>query len=275
MTATERSRLESARDDVRKTVPEAPDVAIVLGSGLGDFAARIRGAARVPYGAIRGMPVPHVHGHGGQLVAGELGGRAVVALQGRVHLYEGRAIDEVVFGVRLATLLGAKTIVLTNAAGGIADALAPGTLMRITDHLNLTGNNPLVGAAALELGERFVDLGDAYDRAIGERVDALAAAKNLVLHRGVYAGLLGPSYETPAEIRMLRAMGADAVGMSTVLETIAARQLGARVVGISCITNRAAGLSDETLSHEEVQRVGKAAQARFGDLLEAIVEVLP
>jgi purine-nucleoside phosphorylase len=266
--------LTRALDGVRSRMRSAPEAAIVLGSGLGEVVGQVEEPTTLPYGAIPGMPSPSVQGHGGELVLGRLGGRSVVILRGRVHLYEGRSPDDVVFGVRLAIRLGARTIVLTNAAGGIADPLLPGSLMRITDHLNLTGRSPLVGDAAAELGERFVDLGNAYDPELGARVDAFASEASIDLHRGVYAGLLGPSYETPAEIRMLRALGADAVGMSTVLETIAARQLGARVVGVSCITNRAAGLSDERLSHEEVQRVGRQAQRDFGKLLVGVMGAL-
>lgn len=213
-----------------------------------------------------------VAGHRGRFVIGTLGGVAVCAMQGRVHLYEGHSPSEVVRGVRAMIAFGAKVIVLTNAAGGIRKDLAPGDLMLIEDHLNLTGQSPLTGPNDDALGPRFPALSDAYDKALRTLAEDVARAQRFVLRSGVYAGLLGPAYETPAEVRMLRTLGADAVGMSTVLETIAARHMGARVLGISCVTNVAAGLSDTAPDHAEVQATAKIASKRFRALLAGVIK---
>lgn len=228
-------------------------------------------AVRIPYARIDGMPRPQVEGHAGRLVIGTCAGQRVVAMQGRAHLYEGHAPGAVVLGVRVMVALGAGAVVLTNAAGGIRSDLLPGTLMLIEDHLNLTGHNPLVGPPEPDLGPRFPDMSAVYDPGLRGLAQAVAAREAVALKGGVYAGLLGPSYETPAEIRMLRTLGADAVGMSTVLEAIAARHMGARCLGISCITNAAAGLADAPLDHTEVQQ--RAAQVRedFARLLLGII----
>ncbi len=207
----------------------------------------------------------------GNLVLGRAEGVPVVAMQGRVHLYEGHPVDDVVFGTRLMVRLGAHSVVLTNAAGGIGDGFTPGDLMVIDDHLNLTGHNCLVGSNDEALGPRFVDMTVAYDAELRGLAHEAAGALGFSLERGVYAGMLGPSYETPAEIRMLRTLGAHAVGMSTVLETIAARHMGARVLGLSCITNLGAGLSGEVLSHAEVQEVADRVRERFISLLRGVL----
>jgi purine-nucleoside phosphorylase len=245
---------------------EKPLVGVVLGSGLGAFGERLQ--ERVAYEDIPGMPTAHVAGHPGFLRFGRVGGTHVACLQGRVHLYEGYSAETVVFPVRLLAALGCRAVLLTNAAGGISGGLAAGDRMLIVDHLNLTGSNPLVGAGQPLGRSPFIDMGHAYDARFGELAAVAAADVDVALKRGVYAGLLGPSYETPAEIRMLRAMGADAVGMSTVLEVIALRQLGVRVGAISCITNLAAGISTVPLDHAEVQAIAALTAPSFVALLE-------
>ena len=267
-----REALNQARDAIQAAVG-APEVAVVLGSGLGGFADQLGSASTVAYGDIPGMPGSSVSGHAGKLVAGSIGEKHVVAMQGRVHLYEGWSPGDVVFGVRLMASLGAKTLVVTNAAGGIAPSFAAGDLMAITDQLNLTGRS-LTGSHDESLGPRFVDMTQAFDASLIELAHRTAESLGFELRRGVYAGLLGPAYETPAEVRMLRGLGADAVGMSTVLEVIAARQLGLRVLGLSCISNLAAGLSPTPLSHEEVKQTAARVESRFASLVSGIVEAM-
>jgi purine-nucleoside phosphorylase len=238
----------------------AVDIAFVLGSGLGAFAERIERARVIPYAEIDGMPQSKVKGHAGRLVVGELGGVRVLAQQGRVHLYEGWSVSEVTRAVRAIAQLGCRRFVLTNAAGGIRRHWRPGLLMTIRDHINMQGRTPL---ARSESG-----YARPYDDAMTAVLHEVATTRGIALDTGVYAGLLGPSYETPAEIRMLDAFGADAVGMSTVAEVLAARACGARVAGISLITNQAAGITGEPLSHAEVMAVGNAASGPFSDLLQ-------
>jgi purine-nucleoside phosphorylase len=252
--------------------PGIPEVALVLGSGLGGFADSLADRLAIPYAAIPGMPSSAVAGHAGNLVFGKVAGMPVVAMQGRVHLYEGHAPADVVFGVRLMRHLGAESLLITNAAGGCGEGLQAGDLMRITDHLNLTGRSPLLGPNEDSLGPRFPDMTQAYDRELGALAEEVAAAAAIPLKRGVYAGLLGPAYETPAEVRMLQRLGADAVGMSTVLEVLAARHMGQSVLGISCITNAAAGLGQETLDHAEVTEVAARVRGRFETLLRGVLE---
>lgn len=249
-----------------------PTVGLVLGSGLGEFAEELEDRCAAGFAELPHMAQSGVAGHRGRFVIGTLGGVAVCAMQGRVHLYEGHSPSEVVRGVRAMIAFGAKVIVLTNAAGGIRKDLAPGDLMLIEDHLNLTGQSPLTGPNDDALGPRFPALSDAYDKALRTLAEDVARAQRFVLRSGVYAGLLGPAYETPAEVRMLRTLGADAVGMSTVLETIAARHMGARVLGISCVTNVAAGLSDTAPDHAEVQATAKIASKRFRALLAGVIK---
>ena len=248
------------------------DVALVLGSGLGAYADDLDDARAIPYAEIPNMPRSGVSGHAGNLVVGSKRGRRVVAMQGRAHLYEGWSPDAVVFGIRLMAQLGARTLFVTNAAGGIASSFAPGDLMAITDQLNLTGTSSLLGPNDERLGERFVDMTTAYDPSLIATANGVARELGFELRQGVYAGLLGPAYETPAEVRMLRTLGADAVGMSTVLEVLAARHLGLRVLGISCISNLAAGLSDGPLSHDEVKDTATRVRSRFESLLTGVLE---
>ncbi|HJK92087.1 MAG TPA: purine-nucleoside phosphorylase [Polyangiaceae bacterium LLY-WYZ-15_(1-7)] len=277
MTAPEASqldRLKLAAEDVRKHTDRVPKVALVLGSGLGAYADSVEEKVSIPYTEIRGMSMSKVEGHAGNLVLGTAEGVSVAAMQGRVHLYEGHPAEDVVFGLRLMLHLGAKTVIITNAAGGIGDHLEVGDLMLIEDQLNLTGRNPLVGVNEDALGPRFVDMTTPFDEELRGLAEEGAKALGFGVKRGVYAGLLGPTYETPAEIRMLKTLGGDAVGMSTVLEVVAARHMGARVLGISCITNKAAGLGHETLDHEEVQEVAKQVRERFVSLLGAVLRRL-
>jgi purine-nucleoside phosphorylase len=251
--------------------PRTPAVGLVLGSGLGGLAETLTEAERVPYAEIPGMPVSAVAGHAGNLWFGTLAGVSVACLQGRVHAYEGHDLPEVCFGVRLLAALGCRTVLLSNAAGGIAPGLAAGDLMLITDHLNLTGKNPLVGPNDGR-GPRFLDMTQAYDLEVQAAARRAAERVGVELREGVYAGLLGPTYETPAEVRMLATLGASAVGMSTVFETIALRHRGIRVGAISCITNLAAGISKSLLSHAEVQETADRVQRRFIELVGAWVE---
>ncbi len=271
---SERERLERAAADVRRFSDRVPKVALVLGSGLGAWADTLEDRVVIPFGDITGMPQSRVEGHAGNLVLGTAEGVSVVTMQGRVHMYEGHPPEDVVFGLRLMLHLGAKTVVITNAAGGIGDHLEVGDLMLIEDQLNLTGASPLVGHNDERMGPRFVDMTVPFDLELRHLAAEGAKPLGFEVKRGVYVGVLGPSYETPAEIRMYRTVGGDAVGMSTVLEVIAARHFGARVLGISCITNKAAGLGHETLTHEDVQEVATRVRERFVALLGAVLRRL-
>ena len=263
--------LEQAKEAIGSRTAEA-DVAMVLGSGLGDYADSLEDAQSIPYGEIPHMPLSSVSGHAGNLVVGRRAAKRVVAMQGRAHLYEGNSPSEVAFGVRLMALLGAKTLIVTNAAGAIAPDLGAGDLMAIRDQLNLTGTSSLVGPNNDRQGPRFLDMSAAFDPELIETASGVATGLGFELRRGVYAGLLGPAYETPAEVRMLRTLGADAVGMSTVLEVLAARHMGLRVLGISCISNLAAGISKGPLSHDEVQQTTGRVRSRFAALLSGVLE---
>lgn len=264
-------RVNEAAGVVLGSVGAVPDVAVVLGSGLGDFADTLTDAVSIPYRDIPHWPVPRVVGHAGRLVAGRLGTRHVAALAGRCHAYEGHDLKAVAFGVRALGLVGVKTLVLTNAAGGINTGFSPGTLMVIDDHVNLTGNNPLVGENDERFGARFPDMSEVYSLRLRRMADEVGRAEGLSLRHGVYAAVLGPSYETPAEIRYLRTIGADAVGMSTAAEAIAARHMGLEVLGISCISNMAAGVLGQALVHEEVLETTRRVRGQFFALLEGIV----
>ena len=264
------AQLTEAAAYVRQRSPTAPAIGVVLGSGLGGWATRLSGGARLPYSEIPHMPSPSVAGHPGELWLGQLGEVPVACLRGRVHAYEGHPVERVVFGARLLAELGCRAVLLTNAAGGIRSDLSPGSLMLLTDHLNLSGRNPLV-AWSPEGHPAFIDMTRAYDPRLLATARAAAASLGLLLTDGVYAALLGPSYETPAEIRMLRALGADAVGMSTALEVIALRERRVAVGAVSCITNVAAGLSDAALDHDDVQQTAASARDRFEALLDAWV----
>jgi len=264
-------RAEHAARTIRARFDEDVRVALVLGSGLGAFADDLDDATAIPYEEIPGFARPTVEGHAGRLVLGRVSGVPVAAMQGRFHYYEGYSFDEVLFPVRTLGLLGVKSLFLTNAAGGINIELAQGALMVISDHLNLMGVNPLRGAHDPRFGERFPDLTETYARDYQELAVEEAHAMGLDLRRGVYAALSGPTYETPAEIRMLRTLGADAVGMSTVPEAVAARQMGMKVLGVSCITNMAAGVVGEPIIHQEVIETGERVRDTFRELLRRVI----
>jgi purine-nucleoside phosphorylase len=265
-------QVDEAAASIRARCGSVPDVAVVLGSGLGAFAERLADQTIIPYGEIPHWPVSHVVGHAGRLVTGTLAGRRVAALSGRAHVYEGHPIAAVVFGVRVMARLGVRQVILTNAAGGINVDFASGALMIIDDHINLLGTNPLVGPNDDRFGPRFPDMTEVYARRLRSIAGEAAAAVGVMVTHGVYVAVLGPSYETPAEIRAFRTLGADAVGMSTVPEAIAARHMGVEVLGISCITNMAAGVLPQPLVHEEVLETGRRVQGAFSSLLEAIIE---
>ena len=254
----------------RRIAPRKPAIAVVLGSGLGFLADRVEGAVRIPYAEVPGFPEPGVAGHKGELVAGTLGGVPVLVQAGRFHLYEGHDAVTAGLPVRVFARLGIRTLITTNASGGIRPGFGAGTLMLISDHLNLMFRNPLIGPA-VEAEERFPDMTEAYDAGLRTLARETAARLRIPLEEGVYAALLGPSYETPAEVRMLGKMGADAVGMSTVPEVIAARAMGMRVAGISCITNAAAGMSAAPLDHTEVLEVTARGAERFKSLVRVFV----
>jgi purine-nucleoside phosphorylase len=243
-----------------------------LGSGLGDFAGTLSAATSMPYTDLPNWPASRVIGHEGRLVVGGIAGRTIAALSGRSHAYEGHVMETVTFAVRVLGVLGVKTLILTNAAGGVNTGFTQGTLMVIDDHINLTGANPLVGANDERFGPRFPDMSEVYSRRLRRLTDDAGAALGLTLPHGVYAGLLGPSYETPAEIRYLRTIGADAVGMSTVAEAIAARHMGIEVLGVSCITNMAAGVLPQPLDHGEVMDTARRVRGQFMALLEGTIE---
>lgn len=271
----QRPSVEETIAFLRERVTRAPHAVLVLGSGLGALADELEDPVRIPYGEIPGFPESTVAGHAGALVAGRLEGVEVAAMQGRFHLYEGWEPSLIALPVRVLAALGAETMLLTNAAGGIRPGLRPGDLMLISDHINLTGRNPLIGAA-LPGEERFPDMSDPYDAALRRAVREAALERQIPLTEGVYAAVLGPSYETPAEIRMLARLGADAVGMSTVPEVIVARAVGLRCVGISCVTNLAAGLGGERLSHDEVMEVGARVRDRLASLVRgALPRIAP
>ena len=268
------SQLDQAVSAVRAKSPLTPLVGVVLGSGLGAWADTLQERVSIPYAHVPFMPQSTVAGHAGNLVLGLSDGVPVACLQGRAHLYEGNPPERSVFGVRLLARLGCLATLLTNAAGGTRPQFQPGDLMLIRDHLNLTGQNPLVGPNDDGLGTRFPDMTHAYNKRLAALAREAAAKTGVTLSEGVYAGLLGPSYETPAEITMLRTMGADAVGMSTVHEVIALRHMGVQCGAISVITNLAAGLSPNPLSHAEVEETARQVQQRLRALLSAwIIEV--
>lgn len=270
-----REELAAAVAAVRERSDISPTVGVVLGSGLGGFAEAVEDAVEIPYADIPGWPAATAIGHAGTLVLGAFGGAPVAVLRGRAHLYEGYPPAKVVFGVRVLGLLGVRTLVLTNACGAIDTSLEPGQLVAVSDHLNMQGQSPLVGPNDDELGPRFPDMSDAYDPALRAAARAAAARLGFELPERVYAAWLGPAFETPAEIRMLRTLGADLVGMSTVPEVLAARHMGIRCLALSCVTNMAAGVLPEPIDHERVLEVGARAADRLVALLREVVPTLP
>jgi purine-nucleoside phosphorylase len=261
------SRVDDSVFAIRKRVSVEPRVGVVLGSGLGAFADSLDDLTKIPYGDLPHMAAPAVVGHAGNLCFGRVGSVPVVCMQGRVHLYEGHPVERVVHGVRTMARMGVRCVLLTNAAGGLLASWAPGDLMVVTDHLNLMGTSPLVGLGDDTLGPRFPDMTAAYDPELRAILASVAMGAGIALREGVYAALLGPSYETPAEVRMVRTLGAHAVGMSTVPEVIALRHMGVRVGALSCITNLAAGVSPHPLDHSEVEAT---ARSRRGVLLKLL-----
>jgi purine-nucleoside phosphorylase len=265
------AQAEAAARFILKKTKLRPKIALVLGSGLGVFAEEFAEAVRIPYGKIPHFPQSTAIGHAGQLVIGKVEGVDVAAMQGRVHLYEGYSAQDVTFPVRVLARMGVQAIILTNAAGGIKKEFTQGRLVVISDHINLQGANPLIGPNDERFGARFPDMSKAYDQKFRQLALAEGRRLGIALGEGVYAALAGPSYETPAEIRYLRTIGADLVGMSTVPEVIAARHSGIRVLGISCVTNAAAGILDQPLDHSEVLATAERVKGQFISLLRAVI----
>jgi purine-nucleoside phosphorylase len=264
-------QVSEAADFIRARLATLPEIAIVLGSGLGAFADRLQNSVALGYAAIPHWPASKVIGHAGWLVVGRVADRQIAVLSGRAHFYEGHPLTTVTFATRVLGRLGVRVLILTNAAGGINTAFSPGTLMVIDDHINLTGSNPLVGPNDERFGPRFPDMTEAYSSRLRAIADQASTAAGVPVRHGVYVALHGPSYETPAEIRFLRTIGADAVGMSTAPEAIVARHKGIEVLGISCITNPAAGVLPTPLNHDEVMEVARRVGAQFIRLLEDII----
>jgi purine-nucleoside phosphorylase len=270
-------RALAAAEAIRQRHPAKPTLGIILGSGLGNFAAHVEYPTTISYADIPGWPLSTVQGHSGKLVLGAIAGVQVAVMQGRVHAYEGYEMNEVVFPTRVLALLGCTGLIVTNAAGGINRNYGQGGLVCITDHINLTGTNAALGpnepkfAVAPEAGQRFFDMSSAYSYRLRKIARVEAAAQEIPLPEGVYLAVLGPSYETPAEIRAFRTLGADLVGMSTVHEVIVARHMGIEVLGLSLVTNMAAGVMDQPINHEEVMEMGKRAEAQFTSLVKALI----
>jgi purine-nucleoside phosphorylase len=271
------TRAFAAADYVRSMHTPEPRLAIILGSGLGNFASQVENSTTIDYGEIPGWPVSTVEGHDGKLVLGTMGGVSVAVMQGRVHAYEGYSMNEVTFPMRVLGLLGCTSLIVTNAAGGINKSYGEGTLVAISDHINLTGTNAALGRNEARFGLkkgaglRFFDMSAAYSPKLRELAHAEAEKQKIPLPEGVYLAVLGPSYETPAEIRAFRVLGADLVGMSTVHEVIVARHMGIEVLGISLVTNMAAGVLDQPINHLEVMEIGRRVEAQFTSLVKALV----
>ncbi len=256
---------------VRNRTKLRPKVAVILGSGLGGFGYSLDELKHLRFSEIPHFPVSTVYGHGGQMAIGKVSGTEVAVMQGRVHAYEGFKASSVVFPLRMLRQFGVEKVILTNAAGGIREGLTPGELVLISDHINMSGLNPLAGPNDERFGPRFIDLTDAYSPRLRAMAQAVAKAQGFAMKEGVYMNVLGPSFETPAEIRAFRALGADLVGMSTVHETVAARHMGMEVLAISCVTNLAAGLGAEPLTHEEVLVTGGKVEAKLQELLKGVI----
>ncbi len=265
------SKLKETVDTIKGRYSRPPALGLILGSGLGAYADCFEDRIVIPFRELPHFPTSTVAGHSGNLILGKAEGVPAVALQGRIHLYEGYTIEQVSYPARVLACLGIRTLIVTNAAGGINLDFRPGDLMLITDHINLMGANPLVGPNIDQLGPRFPDMSEAYDGALREIAREVALQRNINLREGVYVGLCGPSYETPAEIRMCRMLGADAVGMSTVPEVIVAGHTGVRVLGISCITNMAAGILPRKLTHQEVIDTTERVKDKFLSLVQGII----
>lgn len=271
---TDYEKIKAAADYIRARISLRPTIGLVLGSGLGGYADTLEEAVRIPYSEIPNFPVPTIPGHSGALVFGRKCGQEVVVLQGRIHYYEGLTQREITLPIRVLAALGIKTVVLTNACGGVNLGFKPGDLMLISDHINFSGANPLIGPNMDEFGVRFPDMSDLYTASLRARIKETAQKAGILLQEGVYAMYSGPNYETPAEIRMFRIMGADTVGMSTVPEAIVAGHCGMQVVGISCVTNMAAGVLPVKLSHAEVTETANRVKEVFQKLIDLIVEIV-
>ena len=267
-------RIYSAAEFLRNKFPEMPEIGLILGSGLGDYADSLDGVVRIPYGDIPNFPVPTVPGHCGTMVYGKKAGKPVLILQGRIHYYEGLTQQEITLPVRVLAALGVKTLILTNACGGVNLSFHPGDLMLISDHINFSDSNPLIGANLDAFGPRFPDMSDLYTSSLRKAIREKAEEAGISLQEGVYAMYSGPNYETPAEIRMFRTLGADAVGMSTVPEAIVAGHCGMQVVGVSCVTNMAAGVLPVKLSHAEVMETADRVHDVFQKLIDLILTVI-
>ena len=263
--------LADAVQIIRERTSLAPKIALVLGTGLGGFAAEVQDPITIPYASIPGWPRSTAIGHAGELILGTVDGVPIAVMSGRVHLYEGYTPQKVVYGIRVLGALGVRTVMLTNAAGGLNPAYSQGSLVLLSDHINMMGENPCIGPNDDTLGPRFFDMSDAYSAELRGRARAAAQSLGVPLHEGVYLALKGPNFETPAEIRFFGRIGADLVGMSTVPEVIAATHMGMRCLAISCVTNMAAGISAEKLSHEEVLETGNRVGATLLRLLKAII----
>jgi purine-nucleoside phosphorylase len=267
----EYSQIEKAAQFLQNKYTGKPKIGLILGSGLGVLAEEIKNPVRIPYNEIPDFPVSTVAGHAGQLVFGSLSDREVVAMQGRFHYYEGYSLNQVTFPVRVMKQLGVEILIVTNAAGGVNESYQPGDLMIISDHINNMGNNPLIGPNDARLGARFPDMSEAYNKELRQLAKQLAKKLNISIQEGVYIGNTGPTYETPAEVKMLRTLGGDAVGMSTVPEVIVARHAGMKVLGISCISNMAAGILNQPLTHDEVIETTEKVRNDFLTYVKKIV----
>ena len=267
-------KLNDAKNFIESKIKKTPTIAVTLGSGLSAFAEQLKNPVIIPFGDIPHFCKTTVEGHPGKMIIGELGHHYVCALQGRVHYYEGHDLSEVIFATRLIGHLNIKTLILTNSSGGFLDGMKPGDFMIIEDHINLTGQNPLLGPNINKFGPRFPDMSEIYNKDLIKTLEKVFKNKQIRFHKGIYCGVTGPSYETPAEIQFMKLIGGGAVGMSTVPEAIAANHMGLRICGLSCITNLASGISKHSLTHEEVKEEAALAAQNFNDvLLEFIVSV--
>lgn len=265
------SEINKAKEFVQSKTSEKPTIGIILGSGLGPFADTLEDAVHIPYHTIPHFAASGAVGHANELVIGKIAGKTVVAMKGRFHYYEGVSLDEVTFPVRVMKALGVEKLIITNACGAVNTDFNPGDLMLITDHINLTANNPLIGPNNPELGVRFLDVSEVYNKAMRQIVIDIAKEQDITLRQGVYAWWTGPTYETPAEIRMIRTLGADAVGMSTVPEALIARHSGIDTIGISCLTNMACGILEQPLSHDEVIETAERVKSTFLKLISEVI----
>lgn len=267
-------KVKESVEFIKRKISFEPEIGIILGSGLGDMADKVEDRIVIKYEEVPNMPVSTVHGHAGQFVCGTLEGKKVIMMQGRFHFYEGHEMRALALPIHIMKFLGVQSLIVTNACGGVNTTFVPGDLMLIGDHINFTGSNPLIGKNYEEIGPRFPDMSTAYNREYMKLAKEVGASLNIDLKEGVYMMFTGPTYETPAEVRMARILGADAVGMSTVPEVVVANHCGLKVLGISCITNMAAGILDQPLNHEEVIETSKMVKEKFVSLVKGIVKTM-